>query len=199
MEKQEILESNPKIKLNNISNKASLSKKEIILIFIKSGVFLLLGFLLGSAKMPLETSPLGFALLASCNAEAPFVLLGIAASAFEGANLALSLLVGASVLIVTRVLSSLFLDKKSGLLNNASLGFFATLEIVFSESVSLRVMSSAIGVFLVGVLRIVEGGFRFYDLFSSILYLVVTPFATFLFSKYFCSFLDKSFTIWTLQ
>lgn len=184
MEKQELLRSIKKSRSQNDAARVRISKKEGILIFIRCGAFLLFGFLLGSSKLFFDTYPLGFALLAASNGEVPFILLGLVGAAFEGGKFSLPVISGACLLVACRVLSSLFLDKKGGN-TKKGYGFFYALDQLFAESAALRVMSSAIGVFLIGVMRIVGGGFRFYDLFASIFYLIATPLSTFLFSRYF--------------
>ena len=185
MERQEIFSQNEKILSKKKEKISTASKRAMAISLLRGGAFILLGFLLGSARMLFDSTPLGFALLASCNAQAPFVLIGIVASGFEGSAVSLSVIAGACFLIATRALSSLLLEKKGVLSTEERRSYPLLLESVFSESTSLRVMSSALGVFLVGIWRIIEGGFRFYDLFASIFYLIATPLATFLFSRYF--------------
>ncbi len=183
MEKQELLETKRKV-LSKNKEFESLSKKEIALLFLKGCAYLLLGFLFSCAEMPLGTRPLGFALLGACNEEALWVLVGMIASSFEGGKFSLSLAMGSCLLIGTRLASSLFIDKKRSK-EGVKKGVLASIYYLFTENTHLKVMSCAIGVFFVGVFRIVEGGFRFYDLFASILYLVASPLATFIFSKYY--------------
>ena len=184
MEKQEILQSIKKKESKKENLKIHLTKKEAMLLFLRYGAFLLFGFLLGSTELMFDTYPLGFALLSSSNGEAPFVLLGLIASAFNGGKFSLPIVSGACLITAARVTSSLFLDKKKENVRSHTAHLNA-LDQLFAESTSLRVMSNAIGVFLIGVLRIAVGGFRFYDLFGSIFYLILSPIATLLFTEYF--------------
>lgn len=219
MQKQEILNKRGTSRAEKSKfGSGAWQKKDVALRYARAFSFLLLGFLLGDTKMLFDSTPLGFALLGASIEEAPFVLVGVLASAFVGGEIELSKIVGAFALVLARILASLFLDGTSikgvargdfadgsddalggkggvgGIGGNSSiggsgavagtglLGIFSTL---FSENTHLRVMGGAIGVFVVGVWRIVAGGFRFYDLFAAIFYLVLTPVATLLFSKYF--------------
>ena len=197
MEKQKSLKSNQAITAEIVSNVERISKKDSVIFFLKGALAFLIAFLFGSAKMLFEASPLGYALLASSISHTPFILLGVIAAAFEGGEFSISAVIGACLLVATRILSSLMLDSKSGFRKSkeahsnglqkrmSGLHYLLALENLFSENTHLKIMSCSIAVFLVGVWRIVEGGFRFYDLFASIFYLISAPIATFLFSKYF--------------
>ena len=159
------------------------NKRELVADSLSALGFCVLAILLGSKKMLFDTYPLSFALLSACTRQTPFVLMGILATAFVGGELSLIKLVCSCSIVAMRIIARLFLDKgirASG--ENSGLSIFAAL---FSEHAYLRMMSGALGVFVIGVWRIIEGGFRFYDLFASIFYLVLTPVATWIFSWYF--------------
>lgn len=192
MEKQ--ISVNTKRKINEGSaSRVRRSLRENGTVFLRCAVFLLLGFLLGGAKMLFDSYPLGFALLSVCGAEAPFVLLGVIASAFSDGSFSLPIVVGACFLMATRMTASIFLDKSrtnvsgEGELSSKQekTGAFAILELIFSENIYLKVMSASVGVFFLGVWRIIEGGFRFYDLFASVFYIVFTPICALLFNSCF--------------
>ena len=196
MEKQIIIDSKQGSEEKVNPNQASKSKREIILLFIKYAIALITGFLFSSTEMLFSSFPLGFALLGACGWEAPLVLLGIIASAFNDGKFSLSIVCGACVLLTTRILADLFLDNSHQKRNAQTTiysakekrnDFFSSLDRLFSESIYLRVMSASIGVFFVGVFRIIEGGFRFYDLFSAIFYLIATPLCVCLFYPFFAA------------
>ncbi len=179
MENREILKA--KIKKEG---EVKLNKRELIRDTLGAIGFCALGILFGTRQMLFETYPLAYALLAAGTRHTPFILIGIIASAFSGGNISLMKLVGAFVTVALRIITRLYLDRGERRKKSGSFGIdvFASL---FSESTYLRVMSGALGVFTVGVWRIIAGGFRFYDLFSSIFYLILTPLATLIFSWYF--------------
>ena len=184
MENREILKSNIKK-----DDKVKVGKKELIADSVLAMGFCVLAILLGTKKMLFDTYPLAFALLASSTRHTPFVLIGLIATSFEGGEISLIKLVGAFIVVTMRIISRLYFDKSEKRIACDALGtsVFAAL---FSEHTYLRIMSGALGVFLIGVWRIIAGGFRFYDLFASIFYLVLTPVATWLFSWYF-NFAEK--------
>ena len=161
------------------------NKKELISESLCALCFGALAVLLGSKKMLFDTYPLAFALLAASTRQAPFVLIGLIASAFEGAQISLSKIIGACTIVAIRMIARLYLDKKDIKKDSSSFGAWSIFATLFSEHTYLRIMSGALGVFLIGVWRIIEGGFRFYDLFASLFYLIFTPCATWLFSWYF--------------
>ena len=184
MEKEEIFGSKAKLKKKNIQKERTLDRKDLILNVLRSCAFFVFGALLGTREMMFESYPLGFALLAASGGDAPFVLLGCLLAAVEGGVINAPRVVGTCLLLIVRTLSSIFLDGAHRQ-KSKNEGFFGAVSSIYSENVHLRVMSGAIGVFLVGVWRIIAGGFRFYDLFAAMLYLVLTPLATLLFSPYF--------------
>ena len=158
-------------------------KKEVFIESVRAISFGVFALLLGSKQMLFETTPLSFALLATSSRQTPFVLLGIAASAIGGGKFSLMTLIGGCITVLARLFSRFFLDKAP--VNHNGKGIIHQFSVIFSEHKYLRVMSGAIGVFFVGIWRIISGGFRFYDLFAAIFYLILTPFAAFLFSWYF--------------
>lgn len=179
MENREVLHTNLKKEKGFSLNKRELARDSIVAIG-----FCALAILLSSKKMLFETYPLAFALLAASTRQTPFVLIGIVASAFSGGDIALKQIIGACVVVTLRIITRFYLDKSENRISTQNIGT-AVFAALFSENTYLRIMSGALGVFALGVWRIIEGGFRFYDLFASIFYLVLTPFATWLFSWYF--------------
>lgn len=178
MEKREFLKVNSKKE-----SEFKVNKRELVVDSLSALGFCILAILLGTKKMLFDTYPLAFALLSASTRQAPFVLMGILATSFAGGEASLMNLVCSCAIVALRIIARLFLDKgirASG--DNSGLSIFAAL---FSEHTYLRMMSGALGVFIIGVWRIIEGGFRFYDLFASIFYLVSTPVATWIFSWYF--------------
>lgn len=163
-----------------------LSKREILIESIRALSFGIFGLLLGSRDMLFSTNPLPFALLAASAREAPFVLLGLIASSWDGGVFSLPKAIGGCIVIALRIFSKFFLDKDERTIDKSEkLRPLEILSYIFSEHTYLRMMSGAVGVFFIGVWKIIEGGFRFYDLFGAIFYIVLTPVATWLFSWYF--------------
>ncbi len=185
MEKEKVFGATAKIKKDRILKRSADEKRRLVISVLRGFAFFVFSALLGTREMLFESYPLGFALLSASGGDAPFVLLGLLLSAIEGGNINAPIIVGACMLLLVRTLASIFLEGKHRVSKPEKDGFFSALAYIYSENVHLRVMSGAIGVFLVGVWRIIAGGFRFYDLFAAMLYLILTPIATLLFSPYF--------------
>ena len=176
-------EQTVKIKEEKKVSIKKLDKKEVFVESVRAISFGIFALLLGSRQMLFDTTPLSFAILAAASRQAPFIFLGIAASTISGGRFSLMALIGATITVLARLFSRFFLDKAP--IKHSGSGIIYQFSVIFSEHKYLRVMSGAIGVFFLGIWRIISGGFRFYDLFAAIFYLVLTPLATFLFSWYF--------------
>lgn len=158
---------------------------------VRSGALGMLGLLLSVRQMLFSTHPLAFALLAASTRHAPAVLLGVIVGAISGDGIALERIVGALVCTAARIASKMLLDSGVGAVDERTekIRFrddpLTYLSQLFSEHRYLRMMSGAVGTFVTGIWRIIAGGFRFYDLFGAVAYLVITPAATWLLSYWF--------------
>ncbi len=158
-----------------------MSKREIAAEGALAMLYGFLGFALSGKGMLFETYPLGMALLCACGRQTPAVLLGASLSAIASHTSALPSLIGYLCAIGVRMLARLFIDSSQrGTLGTAGKRepLPRALAGVFSEHAYLRMNSAAIGAFAVGTVRIIIGGFRFYDLFAAIFSLIVAPAAT---------------------
>ena len=182
MENREALKE--KVKKETKGGRSKIKKSVIVRECLSAAVFFLLAILLSSRDMAFEAQPTVFALLAASGRQAPFILIGIIASAFFEKEISLMRIAGACIIVALRIVNRLYIDKEE---KRAKADFVGTdiFAELFSEHAYLRIMSAALGVFAIGVWRIIKGGFRFYDLFASVFYLVLTPIATWLFSNYF--------------
>lgn len=168
------------------TNEKRVNKREIIIEGVRAIVYALFGMLLGMKNMLFETTPLAFSLLAASTRQAPFVLVGIVLSSFSGGEITVSKIVGGIVTLALRIFARVFLDARPATrVRGSELSIISGFSNLFDEHTYLKMMSSAIGVFVVGIWNIVAGGFRFYDLFGAIFYIVLTPLGTWLFSWYF--------------
>lgn len=167
-------------------NEKRATKKEIIIESARAVAYVFFGILLGTKNMLFETTPLAYSLLAAGSRQAPFVLVGIILSAFGGGEISFPKIVGGCVTLALRIFARLFLDNRpTSQKGGSDITVIRGFSNLFDEHTYLKMMSSAVGVFSVGIWNIVAGGFRFYDLFGAIFYLVITPIGTLLFSWYF--------------
>lgn len=192
MENQKVIEKKKSAKREKKKEGGSLgasvfsrAKRGVIKESLISLGFSLFALALSQREMIFETNPLPFSLLAATCRQTPFVFLGVALGCF-GDGFDYVRLIGALATVLLRIFSRFFLDKDEKLAQTVkSDGILKALPLIFSEHPYLRMMSGAVGVFVVGIVRIASGGFRFYDLFAAIFYLVMTPLSTMIFSKYF--------------
>lgn len=186
MEKDSIYTVDKKSKPKIGKSKIAITKRAVMIEAVFSLAALSLSLLLFTRKMLFDTSPLAFSLLCASGRHTPFALLGIVIGAFSGGGSELSAIVGACSCIALRIFSRIFLESKESSQNkDDKTNILSAYSSFFNEHAYLRVMSSAISVFIIGIWRIIEGGFRFYDLFAAIFYLLLTPVGTFFFSKFF--------------
>lgn len=171
-------------KTKRARSKNALARRELVFELLRGAALFVLALLLGTAPMLFDCVPLAFSLLAAATRLAPFIWLGVALSSFSGASFSPAILLGACLTLALRLISRLFLDKRDKAFAKQG-NFLNVLAVLFTEHPYLRMTSGAIGVFLVGIWRIVEGGFRFYDLFAAIFYLILTPIGAIIFSKSF--------------
>ncbi len=144
------------------------------------------GYVLGATVLPFGASPFGVALLAAADRRAFFVFGGLCLWAVGSTEPAIWLSVFLAVLLV-RILVRLVLDlparfraRKRGELTVGELAPF-----LLREHIALRMATAAVAVFAVGVIRLRMGGFLFYDLFGTILSVIVAPVATLLLCGFF--------------
>lgn len=143
--------------------------------------YAIFGYLLGACALPFGAYPLGVAWLCAAERRVPYVFVGLCLSALGLQSPVLRLLSYALALGV-RVLVRLTLDKpwKGTSSREHTLG--AVWSALFSEQIGLRMTTACLAVFFVGVYRLFEGGFLYYDLWGTLLALGIAPVATLLFS-----------------
>ncbi|MBQ8850709.1 MAG: SpoIIE family protein phosphatase [Clostridia bacterium] len=148
-------------------------------------MYALWGYFLGGAVLPYGATPLGVSLLAASDRRVFYIYAGLVVSALRSERRLLLIGVYTALLFV-RLLIRLILDppwKK----DEAS-GERTVAEIyphLFSEHVSLRAASAAVGAFAIGVHRLIEGGMLYYDLYGTIISTVSAPVCVLLVSGFF--------------
>ena len=134
--------------------------------------YAVLGLLLGSAALFFGVYPFGLAFAGAAEAYLPAVALGVLLSALLMRRYALALAVLA--LVAVRVVVS-FLTR----------GGRRMAEAVFAERVSYRITAVAAVALVQGCACAVMAGFRFYELFGTLLAVAAAPLATFLYLGFF--------------
>ncbi len=142
----------------------------------------LCGYLLGRCALPFGIYPLGIALLCAAEHRVLYIFAGLCLSAI-GLPLP-ALRIGSYVAaLVLRAVVRVTVDKpweNGGLPREHTLGEIAAA--LFSEQLGLRMTTACVAAFFVGVYRLIEGGFLYYDLYGALLAMIVAPVATLLFA-----------------
>ena len=143
--------------------------------------YMLFGYLLGTCALPFGCYPLGIALLCASERRVPYLLVGLCVSALTLPTPAVRIVayVGAAFL---RVIVRMTVDKpwaRGKLSRERTLGEIVS--VLFSEQIGLRMTTSCVAVFLIGMYRLIDGGFLYYDLYATLLSLLVAPIAVLLF------------------
>ncbi len=148
-------------------------------------------FLLGQAEMLFATYPLGLALLCASERHTLSILLGLGFSTlFEMRSPEVYIATYAAAALI-RLGAALILDKRplpeelEERLHKTDRKKSPALRVlgeVFCESVCLRMVCASLCGLIVGLYRVIEGGFRYYDLFAAIFIVLIAPAAVAVYS-----------------
>lgn len=142
----------------------------------------LCGYLFGGAALPFGAHPFGIALLCASDRKVFYIYAGLCLGAWSHRHRA-AWLVAYSSLLLLRLLVRVLLDtseEKKG--KGAWLEQVPDFPLLFSEHISLRAASAAVGGFGIGLYRLIEGDFLYYDLYGTILETLSAPVAVLLLS-----------------
>jgi len=143
-----------------------------------SGIVFLLGFLFGGAKFPLDTYPLGCALVAALPNNTVPAILGILARTgylyLNGGDVLLPMICS-TALIVCRVVLNVILFGKTKLLRSGRL----------PDTVSMKMLLCAVFVFGISLVEAIYSGVTLYGMLRAVLLTVISVAFTLLFSFFF--------------
>lgn len=145
---------------------------------LKGGVLLLLAFLLDRCEWLLAARPFGIALLAGAESGIGFIYGGILLSALPilgKAGHPIGLL-AATAVVLLRVGVRMTVDlpwKRGDVPEIHAVGVLRAA--LFREHVALRMAIAAVGAFLLGLYRMIGGGYMVYDLLTAVLSLTLSP------------------------
>lgn len=144
------------------------------------------GYVLSAATLPFGAAPFGVALLAAADHRAVYVLGGACLWAIGSEERVIWLLVFGSVVGI-RILTRLVLDLPARLRSKGrgKVRLGDVMPHFFREHIALRMATSAVAVFAVGLVRLRTGGYLFYDLYGTILSVFVAPVAVLLLGGFF--------------
>lgn len=156
--------------------RASAVAREIFVGFL----YAVFGYLLGICRLPFGARPFGMAFLCAADRKVPYIFAGVCLSALFSDNPVIWICAYAVALVI-RVLVRLTLDmpwQKDENSGERSVG--EILPMLFSENICLRMTTSCVGAFAVGIYSLIVGGFLYYDLWGAILSMLVAPAAVLL-------------------
>lgn len=156
-----------------------------ILLLSKGIGLLALAFLMGRCQWFLSAEPFGIALLCAAESGLGWIYGGIVLSTlpiFGGTFQPITVVV-ATAAVLLRVAARMTLDLpwKRGEEPDVR-GFRSFCKALFREHIALRMAIGSIAAFLTGLYRMIGGGYRVYDLLSSLFLMIVVPISVYLLS-----------------
>ena len=136
-------------------------------------------YLLGLCELPFGAHPLGVALLCAADKKTPYIFVGLIISAFRTDKPVVWVCVYLATFMI-RVLLRLTVDRPDSVSEEGAVSASDMLSGLFLENVLLRMTTACIGVFIIGLYKLIEGGFLYYDLYGVILAMVVALLAVIL-------------------
>lgn len=150
-------------------------KKKVFGDFVSAGIVFGLGFLFGGAKFPLDTYPLGCALISALSENTIAAILGILVRTLylssQGVDLLLPIICSVSLLVCRVVLNIVLFGRKD--LSR------------FREAVSMKMLLCAVFVFGISLVDVIYTGVTPYGMLRAFLLTVVSVTFTLLFSFFF--------------
>lgn len=138
-------------------------------------LYAVFGYILGICRLPFGASPLGMAFLCAADRKVAYIFVGVCISSLSTDSPIIWICAYSAALLI-RVLVRLTLDSpweqdtKSG---ERRIG--EVWEFLFTENICLRMTTSCVGAFAVGIYSLIVGGFLHYDLWGAILAMIVAP------------------------
>ena len=145
-------------------------------------LYALMAYALGGAVLPFGARPLGIALLCGSDRRVLYCYAGLCVAAWQSEGRVLLIGVYTAALLI-RLLIRFTLDTPWKEREGQEAGEKTVGEVfplLFSEQLRLRMATAGIAAFAVGIWRLVEGGFLYYDLYGTLLSVIVAPVAVLL-------------------
>ena len=138
--------------------------------------FGIMAYLLGACRLPFGTSPLGIGLLCASPTRILWIFVGLCLSALSVPETAFIYIFSYATALTVRLLSKLLGDSHADGQSKS---------LAFNEGLYLRLLTSSISAFMVGIYSVILGDFQFYHLWGLILSVLVAPISTFAYSGAF--------------
>lgn len=164
-----------------------LSVSKLIVYGVRSGILVLCGYLAGLCALPFGAYPFGTALLAAAGSSAPLILAGLCGSAltvYDGYSAAVAIGVWCGLFLLRVLLRLTVASDFSKKDEKRTLGELCA--DLFKEPIGYRVCSAAIASLSLSFAFLAGGGFLYYDLFSLLICVCISPLACFILCGFFC-------------
>ncbi len=171
----------------SLENEVEMKKTEIIRSIARRAgegfFYIIISFLLGTAEIFFGATPFGVALLSASSRGVAYIFIGLCIAAIASGESIAVLIATYTVIVLIRVMTRIVIDnvplkhKKEDI--KATLGELFPL--LFSENICLRMATSCIGAFIIGLYTLIGGGFLYYDLWGAILGMIIAPAAVLLY------------------
>ena len=160
-------------------------------------------YFIGCCRLAFGTYPLGVALLCAAPRRIPYIFAGLVCSALAATEQG-GVLTGVYVIaLVLRIICCLFIDNSRKKAREACIAdgsyeheyvdkLRAVLGALFSENLYLRMTVSAASVFVLGLCRVISGGYHYYDLFGTVFCILLSPVAVLLFDWFWSKRSDSA-------
>ena len=173
------------------SEKTAADPKKRTLEFLKNAVFggayALWGYLLGGAVLPYGAMPFGAGLLAASDRRVFYIYAGLILSAIRSERRLLLIGVYTAIILI-RLLVRFIIDppwKKGEVQTSGERTLSEVYPHLFSEHISLRASTAAVGAFAIGLHRLIEGGMLYYDMYGTVISTLSAPLFVLLVSGFF--------------
>ncbi len=155
----------------------SLLKKVATVVF-----WVAISYFLGAAELPFGAIPFGVALLCAASGKLAYIYLGLSLSTLAVDEGALVYFCTYTAVLFIRVLTRILIDDPfADEKEQTSRTLEDIIPILFSEHVFLRMATSCVGAFIIGLYTLIVNGFLFYDLWGTLVSMAVAPVCVYLY------------------
>ena len=158
-------------------------RREHLLLFIRGALLFTVTLLFARCETLFGARPLGIAFLVSAESGVFFIFAALIASALPmigGAVEPMTVIVATAVVLL-RIGARMTIDLPWPTDDPEVRTVKQFSRTLFHEHIALRMMIGCVGAFLLGMYRMIGGGYRFYDLFASLFLMIAAPLAAYAF------------------
>ena len=158
-------------------------RREDLLLFIRGALLFTVTLLFARCETLFGAHPLGIAFLVSAESGVFFIFAALITSALPPVGGALDpmTIIVATAIVLLRIGARMTIDLPWPTNDPEVRTVKQFSRTLFHEHIALRMMIGCVGAFLLGMYRMIGGGYRFYDLFASLFLMIAAPLAAYAF------------------